>query len=136
MRALWNEDRIMENDMDTIQIEGWEGRLGHGLAPRQLQATIYAALDMTAKEIARCMGCSHYTVKQQLDDARFKLGNQRTTRGLCLEAMRRGIIAPLVLALLVGGGHTQHMRPVRRPDAPRIQTAVRVHRADDAGLSA
>ncbi len=82
------------------------------------------------------MDCSHYTVKQQLDDARFKLGNQRTTRGLCLEAMRRGIIAPLVLALLVGGGHTQHMRPVRQPDAPRIQTAVRVHRADDAGLSA
>lgn len=127
---------LRENEMDTIQIEGWEGRLGRGLAPRQLQATIYAALDMTAKEIARRMDCSHYTVKQQLDDARFKLGNQRTTRGLCLEAMRRGIIAPLVLALLVGGGHTQNMRPVRRPDAPRIQTAVRIHRADDAGLSA
>src|SRR5690606_16131725 len=125
-----------ENDMDTIQISGWEGRLGKGLAPRQLQATIYAALDMTAKEIARHMGCSHYTVKQQLDDARFKLGMQRTTRGLCLEAMRRGIIAPLVLALLVGGGNTQHMRPVRRPDAPRIQTAVRIQRLEEAQLAA
>lgn len=121
--------------MDTIQIEGWEGRLGRGLAPRQLQATIYAALDMTAKEIARHMDCSYYTVKQQLDDARLKLGNQRTTRGLCLEAMKRGIIAPLMVALLVGGEHTQ-TRPIRRPDAPRQQTLTRVKRVDEVELVA
>lgn len=136
MRALWNEDRLRENDMDTIQIEGWEGRLGQGLAPRQLQATIYAALDMTAKEIARCMGCSHYTVKQQLDDARFKLGNQRTTRGLCLEAMRRGIIAPLMVALLIGAGNVHQIQPVRRPDAPRAQTVVRIQRLEESQLAA
>lgn len=136
MRALWNEDRLRENDMDTIQIEGWEGRLGQGLAPRQLQATIYAAMDMTAKEIARCMGCSHYTVKQQLDDARFKLGMQRTTRGLCLEAMKRGIIAPLMVALLIGTGNVQQIQPVRRPDAPRAQTVVRIQRLDEAQLAA
>jgi len=124
-----------ENDMDTIQIEGWEGRLGQGLAPRQLQATIYAALDMTAKEIARRMDCSHYTVKQQLDDARFKLGNQRTTRGLCLEAMRRGIITPLVLALFVGGEHAQ-ARPIRRPEATRSQTVERIQRMEEAQLAA
>lgn len=122
--------------MDTIQIDGWQGRLGQGLAPRQLMATIYAAKDMTAKEIARRMDCSPSTIKKQLDTARFKLGMQRTIRGLCLEAMRRGIIAPLMVALLIGGGNIQQMRPVRRPDAPRIQTAVRVHRVDDAGLSA
>jgi DNA-binding CsgD family transcriptional regulator len=121
--------------MDTIQIDGWLGHTGQGLAPRQLEATLWACAEKTAKEIARCMGCAPSTVVKQLDAAKFKMGT-RTTRGLCLEAMRRGIIAPLVLALLVGGGHTQHMRPVRRPDAPRIQTAVRVHRADDAGLSA
>jgi len=80
--------------MDTIQIDGWQGRLGQGLAPRQLMATIYAAKDMTAKEIARRMDCSPSTIKKQLDTARFKLGMQRTIRGLCLEAMRRGIIAP------------------------------------------
>ena len=135
MRALWNEDRLRENDMDTIQIEGWEGRLGRGLAPRQLQATIYAALDMTAKEIARRMDCSYYTVKQQLDDARLKLGNQRTTRGLCLEAMKRGIIAPLMVALLVGGEHSQ-IRPVRRPEAPRSQVMVRAKRVEEAGMLA
>lgn len=122
--------------MDTIQIDGWQGRLGQGLAPRQLMATIYAAKDMTAKEIARRMDCSPSTIKKQLDTARFKLGMQRTIRGLCLEAMRRGIIAPLVLALLVGGGNLQQMRPVRRPESPRIQTVVRIQRLDDAQLAA
>lgn len=121
--------------MDTIQIDGWQGQLGQGLAPRQLLAVLWAATDKTAKEIARRMDCSHYTVKQQLDDARFKLGNQRTTRGLCLEAMRRGIIAPLVLALFVGGEHAQ-VRPIRRPDAPRTQLVVRAQRLDEAGLTA
>lgn len=121
--------------MDTIQIDGWQGRLGEGLAPRQLLAVLWAATDKTAKEIARLMDCSHYTVKQQLDDARFKLGNQRTTRGLCLEAMKRGIIAPLVLALLVGGEHTQ-IRPIRRPEAPRQQTLTRVKRVDEVELVA
>jgi len=122
--------------MDTIQIDGWQGRLGEGLAPRQLLAVLWAATDKTAKEIARLMDCSHYTVKQQLDDARFKLGNQRTTRGLCLEAMRRGIIAPLVLALLVGGEHNPQVRPIRRPEAPRSQVVVRAQRMEEAQLAA
>lgn len=122
--------------MDTIQIDGWQGRLGEGLAPRQLLAVLWAATDKTAKEIARLMDCSHYTVKQQLDDARFKLGNQRTTRGLCLEAMRRGIIAPLMVALLIGGGNVQQMRPVRQPESPRAQQVVRIQRLDETQLAA
>ncbi len=102
--------------MDTIQIDGWQGRLGQGLAPRQLMATIYAAKDMTAKEIARRMDCSPSTIKKQLDTARFKLGMQRTIRGLCLEAMKRGIISPLVLLLCLSTGFTamqDRTRPVR-----------------------
>lgn len=122
--------------MDTIQIEGWQGRLGQGLAPRQLMATIYAAKDMTAKEIALRMDCSPSTIKKQLDAARFKLGMQRTIRGLCLEAMRRGIIAPLMVALLVCGGNVHQVQPVRRPDAPRVQTVVRVQRLDDMSFAA
>lgn len=122
--------------MDTIQIDGWQGRLGQGLAPRQLMATIYAAKDMTAKEIARRMDCSPSTIKKQLDAARFKLGMQRTIRGLCLEAMRRGIIAPLMVALLVCGGNINQVQPVRRPDAPRVQTAVRIQRIEYGHLAA
>lgn len=126
--------------MDTIQIDGWQGRLGQGLAPRQLMATIYAAKDMTAKEIARRMGCAPSTTKKTLDRARFNLSEDdqpiRTIRGLCLEAMRRGIIAPLVLALLVGGGNIQQMRPVRQPDAPSAQMVARIQRLDEAQLVA
>ena len=90
----------------------------------------------TEKTRARLMDCSHYTVKQQLDDARFKLGNQRTTRGLCLEAMKRGIITPLALALLIGTGNVQQIQPVRRPDAPRAQTVARIQRLEEVGLTA
>lgn len=125
--------------MDTIQVDGWLGRLGQGLAPRQLEATLWACADKTAKEIARCMGCSPATVVKTLDRARSSLSEKdrqiASTRGLCLEAMRRGIIAPLVLALFVGGEHAQ-VRPIRRPDAPRTQLVVRAQRLDEAQLAA
>lgn len=112
--------------MDTIQIDGWQGRLGQGLAPRQLMATMYASKDMTAKEIARRMDCSPSTIKKQLDTARFKLGMQRSIRGLCLEAMRRGIIAPLIVLICVSMGFGSLTdRPSQRPvRAPKV--AVRV----------
>src|SRR5690606_40414020 len=94
-----------EPHMDTIQIEGWQGRLGQGLAPRQLLATMLAAADLQVKEIARRMNCEPSTAEKTLDRARFKLGMQRTTRGLCIEAMKRGIITPLMVALLIGAGN-------------------------------
>jgi len=122
--------------MDTIQIEGWQGRLGQGLAPRQLLATMLAAADLQVKEIARRMNCEPSTAEKTLDRARFKLGMQRTTRGLCIEAMKRGIITPLALALLIGAGNVQQIQPVRRPDAPRAQTVVRIQRLDEAQLAA
>jgi len=74
--------------------------------------------------------------RQRLDDARFKLGMQKTVRGLCLEAFKRGIIAPLALALLIGTGNVQQMQPVRRPEAPRVQTIARVQRLEEACLAA
>lgn len=121
--------------MDTIQIDGWLGHTGKGLAPRQLEATLWACAEKTAKEIARCMGCAPSTVVKQLDAAKFKMGT-RTTRGLCLEAMKRGIIAPLMVALLIGGGNVQQMRPVRQPESPRAQQVVRIQRLDEAQLAA
>ncbi|MCG6540209.1 helix-turn-helix transcriptional regulator [Pseudomonas sp. KSR10] len=118
--------------MDTIQIDGWQGHLGQGLAPRQLLAVLWAATDKTAKEIARRMDCSHYTVKQQLDDARFKLG-ARTTRGLCLEAMKRGIISPLVLLLCLSTGISSIDRPVQRPVRPvKVASVMRAQRQEIA----
>lgn len=101
--------------MDTLEINGWKGRLGQGLAPRQLEALLYSAMDLTMKEVARHMGCSPNTVQQQLDDARFKLGMQRTTRGLCIEAIRRGIISPLLLLLCLSTCFSSADRPTPRP---------------------
>uniref|UniRef100_UPI0025928F11 sigma factor-like helix-turn-helix DNA-binding protein n=1 Tax=uncultured Pseudomonas sp. TaxID=114707 RepID=UPI0025928F11 len=70
-----------------------------GLAPRELEATLHAANDLTQKEIARVMGISPKTVEKRIEDARFKLG-AKTMRGLVLEAFKRQIISPAVMALV------------------------------------
>lgn len=108
--------------MDTyIEAAGWRGKLNAGLAPRQLEALIYACADMTCKEIARVMGISPGTVQERLNDARFKVGMQRTTRGLCLEAIKRGIVAPLAVIMLLNSVALHQHQPIRRPpSAPRI----------------
>ncbi|HGM5182251.1 TPA: helix-turn-helix transcriptional regulator [Pseudomonas aeruginosa] len=77
-----------------ISTDTWKGRLNMGLAPRELEATLYAASDLTAKQIAKMMGIAPGTVSKRLDDARFKLGS-KTVRGLVLEAYRRQIISPV-----------------------------------------
>lgn len=77
--------------VSTIKVGSWTGFLGKGLAPRELEATAYAADDLTMKEIGRAMGISPRTVEKRLDDARFKLG-AKTMRGLVMAALRLGII--------------------------------------------
>lgn len=120
----------------TICIGSWIGRLGLGLAPRELEATLFAASDMTAKEIAREMGIAHGTVSKRLDDARFKMGS-RSVRGLVMEAFKRGIIAPamcMVLALLVG--LEENPNSLRRPSAPRrFESFTSVRRIEAAQVS-
>lgn len=83
----------------TISTDTWQGRLGMGLAPRELEATLHAASDLTAKEIAKLMGIAPGTVSKRLDDARFKLG-AKTIRCLVLEAYKRQIISPLCVGIL------------------------------------
>lgn len=76
----------------TITANNITGHLGMGLAPRELEATVLAASDLTIKQIGREMGISPRTVEKRLEDARFKLG-AKTMRGLVMEAFRRGLIA-------------------------------------------
>lgn len=77
--------------MDTIIIGKWSGALGKGLAPRELEATLWAAADLTVKQIGRAMGISPATAEKRLESARFKLG-VKTMRGLVLECFKRGLI--------------------------------------------
>lgn len=112
---------------NTIELEGWRGRLDAGLPIRQLEALLYACADLTAKEIAKRMGITPASAKDRLDDARFNLGMQRTVRGMCLEAMRRGIVSPLALALvaiLTMDGHHTPTTLARRPPQRRAEMRI------------
>ncbi|MBS5840672.1 MAG: hypothetical protein KID05_16100 [Pseudomonas sp.] len=77
---------------NTLTAGNWQGNLKMGLAPRELEATLWAAADLTVKEIGRVMGISPNTAEKRLESARFKLG-AKTMRGLVLEAFRRGLIS-------------------------------------------
>lgn len=112
----------------------WKGALNMGLAPRELEATLWAAADLTVKEIGRVMGISPTTAEKRLESARFKLG-AKTMRGLVLEAFKRQIISPLVIALcaiLVGQSATSDnpLSRIRRPGERRIETRVAVRRIE------
>ncbi|UZE12758.1 response regulator transcription factor [Pseudomonas sp. B21-053] len=78
--------------ISTLTAGNWQGNLKMGLAPRELEATLWAAADLTVKEIGRVMGISPNTAEKRLESARLKLG-AKTMRGLVVEAFRRGLIA-------------------------------------------
>lgn len=116
---------------NTITASGWTGRLDMGLAPRELEATLLAAADLTVKEVARVMGIAPKTAEKRLEAARLKLGS-KTIRGLVLEAFRRGLISPAILALcavLVGQSitSTEEFTRIRRP-GERSFAASRIYR--------
>ncbi|HEJ6239522.1 helix-turn-helix transcriptional regulator [Pseudomonas aeruginosa] len=119
----------------TISTDTWQGRLGMGLAPRELEATLHAASDLTAKEIAKLMGIAPGTVSKRLDDARFKLG-AKTIRGLVLEAYKRQIISPLcvgILAILAAAQPFLDEDPAmraRRGGERKIETRLMTARRD------
>ena len=117
----------MEN---TLIYGGWKGRLDAGLPRGQVEAIVMAASDMTSKEIARKLGLSPVSVGKRLERAKFTLGMQRSVRGLCLEAMKRGIISPLVMALcaMLVTQTSQPVNPVRRPPVERRMAQFRVMR--------
>ncbi|HBO1065892.1 TPA: helix-turn-helix transcriptional regulator [Pseudomonas aeruginosa] len=120
-------------DTATITAGKWKGTLGMGLAPRELEATLHAASDLTAKEIAKLMGIAPGTVSKRLDDARFKLG-AKTIRGLVLEAYKRQIISPLcvgILALLAAAQPLLDEDPAmraRRGGERKIETRLNARR--------
>ena len=75
----------------TITAHGITGKLGKGLAPRELQCLIAVAAGMTSKEAARELGVAPDTVDKRLLSATTKLGVTRRA-ALVAEAFKRGLI--------------------------------------------
>jgi len=122
--------------MENVIVSGaWKGRLGQGLAPRELQCVLSVAQGMTAKEIARLFGVAPGTIGKRISNAMFKLGVHRRA-ALVAEAMKRQIISPVCILLAalitmhaVADDHS--MRRDRR--TPERRTAeVRVMRKAEA----
>lgn len=114
--------------METLIVGHWTTTdAQHSLSPRELEATLYAVNDMSVKEIAREMHIEAGTVQRRLDNARWKLGFQKTLRGLCMEVIRRGIVAPLSVLLCVAlvGGATPETRTTAPSQRPAISRTVR-----------
>lgn len=119
-----------------IHFGSWQGVLGNGLAERELVCVLAVAAGHTDKEIARRDGLSPRSIKGRIESAMFKLGVYKRS-ALVAEAMRRGLISPMILALcaiLVGQSATgdNPITRVRRPGERRIETRVAVRRIEVA----
>ena len=123
----------------TITTSGWTGRLDMGLAPRELEATLLAAADLTVKQVAQVMGVAPKTVEKRLEAARLKLG-AKTMRGLVLEAFKRQIISPAATALalvmaihgMIGDDQVMRIRRGGNSGERKIETRVATRRAECA----
>lgn len=122
--------------MEFVICGSWRGLLGRGLAERELSCLLAVAAGHTDKEIAQRDGLSPRSIKGRIESAMFKLGVYKRP-ALVAEAMRRGLISPLILALcaiLVGQSATTEnfMNRIRRPGERRIETRVAVRRIEAA----
>lgn len=122
---------------NTITASGWTGQLDMGLAPRELEATLLAAADMTVKQVAQVMGVAPKTVEKRLEAARLKLG-AKTMRGLVLEAFKRQIISPAATALalvmaihgMIGDDQAMRIRRGGNSGERKIETRITTRRAE------
>ncbi|MGO2711571.1 response regulator transcription factor [Pseudomonas helleri] len=110
---------------ETIISGDWQGYLGRGLAPREIQFLLLVAQGLTAKEIAKDFGLAPSSVAKRLSSVMFKLGVHRQS-AMVAEAMKRQIICPVCVVLAaVIAIHAmiddQSSRPNRRVADRRIQ---------------
>ena len=109
---------------ETIISGDWQGFLGRGLAPREIQFLLLVAQGLTAKEIAKGFGLAPGSVAKRLSSVMFKLGVHRQS-AMIAEAMKRQIICPVCVVLAVIAIHSmiddQAFRPERRVFDRRIQ---------------
>ena len=89
-----------------FECQGFKCRFGprNSEWPSRVQAQVIAciAAGMTHKEIAKLRGCSPRTISATSAAILYYLNAHRAA-GAVAEAMKRGWIAPLLVALMVGG---------------------------------
>lgn len=128
----------MELTYGTWRATANPNRKAGQLAPREAQHLMALASGMTTKEIARQFGVSPSTVRHSLDRIYQRLNVERATAAVA-QAIRRGWIAPLLVALLVGAMNpgSDALR-IRQPTRTRTQVSVssRIGRRDLGSLYA
>ncbi|NMY67332.1 LuxR C-terminal-related transcriptional regulator [Pseudomonas sp. WS 5414] len=118
----------------TICFGSWQGCLDNGLAERELSCLLAVAAGHTDKEIAQRDGLSPRSIKGRIEAAMHKLGVHKRP-ALVAEAMRRGLISPMIItlcAVLIGQSATNDnsFNRIRRPGERRIENRVAMRCVD------
>lgn len=129
------------NAATSITIGNWQGLLGHGAAPRELECLLAIAGGASGKEAARALGISEDGVKKRLIALGTKWGVTRRA-ALVAEAFKRGVISPatttLALLMAIHGmiGDDQAMRIRRGGNSGERKIAeTLIHRRAECALA-
>ncbi|RYY87758.1 MAG: response regulator transcription factor [Chitinophagaceae bacterium] len=122
----------------SITLGKWQGLLGHGAAPRELECLLAIAGGASGKEAARALGISEDGVKKRLIALGTKWGVTRRA-ALVAEAFKRGVISPAIIALcaiLVGHSmaSSDEFTRVRRGGERKV-AETRIHRRAECALA-
>ncbi|MCD5996475.1 response regulator transcription factor [Pseudomonas sp. CDFA 602] len=115
--------------MQYISNGAWKGKLGLGLAERELSCLLAVAAGHTDKEIAKHDGLSPRSVKGRIESCMHKLGVYKRP-ALVAEAFRRGLISPAAALALVLAAHgalaEDPMTKVRRSGGSESKIETRI----------
>nr|WP_314614914.1 LuxR C-terminal-related transcriptional regulator [uncultured Pseudomonas sp.] len=123
----------------TITLGNWQGLLGHGAAPRELECLLAIAGGASGKEVARALGISEDGVKKRMMALGTKWGMTKRT-ALVAEAFRRGIISPAATAMallmaihgMIGDDQMLRVRRGGNSGERKIETRIATRRAECA----
>ncbi|MBH3469758.1 LuxR C-terminal-related transcriptional regulator [Pseudomonas putida] len=123
----------------SITVGNWQGLLGQGAAPRELECLLAIAGGASGKEVARALGISEDGVKKRMMALGTKWGMTKRT-ALVAEAFRRGIISPAATALallmaihgMIGDDQAIRVRRGSNSGERKIETRVATRRAECA----
>lgn len=123
----------------SITIGHWQGLLGHGAAPRELECLLAIAGGASGKEAARTLGISEDGVKKRLIALGTKWGVTRRA-ALVAEAFKRGVISPAATALalimaihgMIGDDQLLRVRRGGNGGERKVETRVATRRAECA----